>query len=270
MADKSTIEWTDATWNPVTGCTKVSPGCDHCYAESITNRFKRQPFEQVQIHPDRIGQPYEWKKPRRIFVCSMGDLFHTQVPWDFVIDVFETMHQTPEHTYQVLTKRPGRMAYFAYEILPYWGMRWPANIWAGTSVESQKYAPRLDVLARVPARIRFVSYEPALGPVDFRPWLESPHLCLEDCGWDNLAREYHSVECATDAKIHWVIAGGESGPGARPAHPEWFRSTRDQCQAAGVPFFYKQITIDGKKVSLPELDDRQWQEIPIAAEGILS
>ena len=227
----TSIEWTDTTWNPVTGCTKVSPGCDFCYAETMTRRFPaRGPFETVQLHPDRLDQPLRWKNPRMIFVPSMGDLFHREVPWDFIVRVFDVMVCCSWHTFQVLTKRPGRMAYFAEHIWPKAGgrserpdptaenfknrpIRWPGNVWAGTSVESQKYAPRLDVLAKVPASVRFCSYEPALGPVDFRPWLDT---------------------------LSWLIAGGESGPGARPADPEWFRQARDQCQVAGVRFFFKQ------------------------------
>lgn len=220
MANKTAIEWTDATWNPVSGCTKVSPGCDHCYAETITNRFKRGPFETIRLHSNRLDQPTHWKKPRMIFTCSMGDLFHDAVDFWFIIRVFETMALTPQHTYQILTKRPGRMAYFAENIKEYsshtWTDTWPSNVWAGTSVESSKYLPRLDVLARVPARVRFVSAEPLLGPLDLHPYLKS------------------------DA-INWVIAGGESGLGARPMHPDWVREIKNQCLTAGVSFFFKQF-----------------------------
>ena len=292
VADKTRLEWTDATWNPVTGCTKVSPGCDHCYAETFTNRFKRHPFTEVTLHPDRMTQPFAWKTPRMIFTCSMGDLFHSAVPWTFILAVFCTMAETERHTYQVLTTRPGRMAYFAEHI---WSKvaPWPANVWAGTSVESQKYAPRLDVLARVPAQVRFVSYEPALGPVDLYPFLNWCRLCLDprdghdDKGWGHYCRA-----------LDWVIAGGESGPGARPAHPDWIRSARDQCQAAGVPFFFKQwgewaaagqerapdslghmVLVEspggstipmmrvGKKAAGAVLDGQEWREFPQATRG---
>ena len=228
------IEWTDETWNPVTGCTKVSPGCDHCYAETMTRRFPdRGPFEQVQLHHDRVCQPMSWRKPRMIFTCSMGDLFHSDVPWTFIIAVFCTMAQTPWHTYQILTKRPGRMAHFAEHIWGETGYPWPPNVWAGTSVEQEwdgnrRLTARLDLLAKVPARVRFVSYEPALGAVDFTRYLVNPH----DDDWID-GQGYGAI-------LQWLIAGGESGPGDRPAHPDWFRTARDQCQAAGVPFFFKQ------------------------------
>ncbi len=271
MADKTKIEWTDATWSPVTGCTKVSPGCDHCYAETVTNRFKRHPFEEVQLHPDRLSIPAKWQSPRKIFVCSMGDLFHSGVPWDFIIEVFNQMEACPQHIFQVLTKRPGRMAHFANWIrpdaynsnAPYW----PENVWAGTSVESQKYAPRLDVLARVPAKVRFVSYEPALGPVDFRRWLGC-EFCAGNpdrdilCGCGNLVNPDDSRD------LHWVIAGGESGPGARPAHPDWFRAVRDQCQAAGVPFFFKQWGHWADPVGLPISDVTKWAFLDASGEPL--
>ncbi len=220
----------------MTGCTKVSPGCDRCYAETFTNRFKRHAFEEVQLHTDRLGWPGALKKPSKIFVCSMGDLFHGQVPWEFVWAVFEAMKFNPQHTFQVLTKRPGRMAWFADHWLE---NHWPANVWAGTSVESQKYAPRLDVLARVPAKVRFVSYEPALEPVDFRPWLASDFCanCGDGQPYGQCCTEPFWIDTPL---IHWVIAGGESGPRARPAHPDWIRKVRDDCQAAAVPFFFKQ------------------------------
>jgi protein gp37 len=171
-----------------------------------------------------------------IFVNSMSDLFHEDIPWDFIIEVFQVMAATPQHSYQMLTKRPGRTAYFADHIWPEarWNGRyqpmppataWPDNVWAGTSVENQKYAPRLTLLAQVPARVRFVSYEPALEAVDLRPWL---------------GLSVGGESASLPPVLSWVIAGGESGPNARPTHPDWFRSIRDQCQAAGVPFFFKQ------------------------------
>ena len=258
MGDKSAIEWTDATWNPVTGCSKVSPGCDNCYAIRETNRHRNLPnyagltkkvvswntrttldwTGEVRCHPELLDLPLRWKTPRRIFVCSMSDLFHDKVPWEFLCQVFDMMALARQHTFQVLTKRPGRMAYFAEKVWPRYGRgtpsmymgEWPPNVWAGTSVESQRYAPRLDCLARVPARVRFVSVEPMLGPVDLQNWL----------GCDAEDRD-----C-----LQWVICGGESGPGARPMHPEWARSLRDQCQRAGVPFFFKQ---NGEYVSVSEV-----------------
>ena len=178
------IEWTDHSWNPVTGCTNISPGCNHCYAEKIVQRFKPHLWNHVTLHPDRIKIGPGWKPGQRIFLCSMGDLFHSAVPFEFIAEVFAFMQVHQELTFQVLTKRPGRMMYFANVYWPQWyatvprrtrdgrvlpPLRWPTNVWAGTSVENQKYAARLDLLLQVPAPIRFVSYEPALEPVDFGP-----------------------------------------------------------------------------------------------------
>ena len=276
----SKIEWTDETWNPVTGCTKVSPGCDHCYAERVTERFGRGPFSEVRLHPDRLDQPLRWKKPRRIFVVSMGDLFHPRVPWPFVAEVFWTMASAPRHTFQVLTKRPGRMAYFADKVLPEAMERWPANVWAGTSVESAKYLPRLKLLAKVPAAVRFVSAEPLLSALDLRPWLRWEDL-------DAIPVDMRGQMKALANGVNWVVAGGESGPGARPMHPQWVREIRDQCQAADVPFFFKQwgeygpvgpdhrpAVVDfadgpvigmariGKRAAGAVLDGREWREMP--------
>lgn len=248
MADRTTIEWTDATWNPVTGCTKVSPGCDHCYAERLTQR-RGGDFSKVTLHWDRIAQPLRWKKPRRIFVCSMSDLFHREVPVGFLTHVFQTMAECPQHIFQILTKRPGRMAWFAKQL----AVPWPENVWAGTSVESAKYLPRLDVLARVPARVRFVSAEPLLGPLDMRPWLDY-QVCTCD------ASGGHDWGCG-EPFLNWVITGGESGPGFRPPDPAWFQSLRDQCQTANVPFFFKQwggLRPGGTAL----LDGREWREMP--------
>lgn len=230
MADGTKIEWTDASWSPVTGCTKVSPGCDNCYAEAITKRFKRGPFEEVTMHLNRMAQPFAWKKPRKIFVCSMSDLFHPAIPFSFVKEIFDVMIANSHHIFQVLTKRPGRMDYFAKTYLDHW----PDNVWAGTSVESQKYAPRLDVLARVPAKVRFVSVEPLLGPVDLKPWLNPTE-------WVKYRMRVGHLEYLPEhGPIDWVIAGGESGPRARPMDPEWVRNLRDDCIDAQVPFFFKQ------------------------------
>ena len=215
MGQRTTIEWTNATWNPVTGCTKVSPGCDHCYAERLTERFGWGPFSRIKLHFDRLKEPIGRRRPQLVFTCSMSDLFHPQVPWSFIIAVFSVMESTPQHIYQVLTKRPGRMAYFANHVLPAQGRNWPLNVWAGTSVESQRYAHRITVLERVSAPVRFVSVEPLLESIDLRPWLR-------------------------DGALHWVIVGGESGPGARPIKLEWVLSIRDDCRSAGVPFFFKQ------------------------------
>lgn len=242
----SNIQWTNKTWNPITGCTKVSPGCDNCYAEAITKRFKLGPFEQVTMHLDRMAQPFAWKKPQMIFVCSMSDLFHPAIPWEFVHEIFEVMIANSHHTFQILTKRPGRMAYFSEEYLE---RSWPKNVWAGTSVEmewdgNRNLIKRLDVLTKVPAAVRFVSVEPLLGPVDLKPWLgldaeviahgpldRETASALVDLG-RAAARKFHGIQ--------WVIAGGESGPKARVMDPEWVRTLRDDCLDAQVPFFFKQ------------------------------
>ena len=261
--NKTGIEWTDYTWNPVTGCTKVSPGCDRCYAEALTIRFKRGTFSEVRLHPDRLNEPLLEEEPAKIFVCSMSDLFHSAVPWHFICKVFETMRRADHHTFQVLTKRPGRMAFFANTVWPAYTnchpigpWDWPPNVWAMTSVESQKYAPRINVLSRVPAKVRGVSYEPALGPVDFRPWLfpAHPQWYRESDG--------RILSDGPRAALDWLVAGGESGPGARPADPDWFRSAREQCEAAGVPFFFKQWGGAAKKAAGAVLDGREWREFP--------
>jgi protein gp37 len=239
------IEWTDSTWSPVTGCTKVSAGCTNCYAERMAMRLAgragypaENPFA-VTLHPDRLNEPLRWRKPRRVFVCSMSDLFHKDVPFEFVRRAWAMMLAAPHHTYQVLTKRPERMAeFFQWNDEP--GQPWcvePSreHIWLGTSVENQATADeRIPHLLRCPAAVRFVSYEPALGAVDFRPGNWLPPL-----GGGPKANMFRPWE-NPGPPLDWIIAGGESGPHARPAHPDWFRSVRDQCAAAGVPFFFKQ------------------------------
>lgn len=215
MAINSAIEWTDASWNPVTGCTEISPGCDHCYAKTFAERWRGipgHPYEQgfdLKLWPERLTLPLSWKKPRRIFVNSMSDLFHKDVPDAFIRDVFITMELTPRHTYQVLTKRPKRMARF---FASYPDVVLPPHIWIGTSIESNAYTWRADELRKVPAAVRFISAEPLLSGL--------PSLNLDS--------------------THWLIVGGESGHGARPMHPDWSRALRDQAQAAGVTFFFKQ------------------------------
>src|SRR5918911_3229690 len=209
MADHSAIEWTEATWNPTIGCTKVSPGCDRCYAERITLRFKRNfphGFE-LTLRPDALELPLRWRRPRMIFVNSISDLFHVDVPDSYIVDVFDVILRSPQHTFQILTKRATRLASIAPR-LP-----WPRNVWVGVSVESAAYVWRIDYLRHVPAAVRFISAEPLLAPL--------PRLDLSG--------------------IHWLIAGGESQPGARPADIDWFRDLRDQCPAAGVGFFLKQL-----------------------------
>lgn len=216
MSDQSAIEWTDATWNPVRGCVKVSPGCKHCYAETFAERWRGlpdHPYGQgfdLRLVPEKLGEPLRWRKPRRIFVTSMSDLFQVGVPDSFVRGVFEVMNRAPWHTYQVLTKRASRMRAFA-EGVPHLVAQ--PQIWMGISVEDRKYGiPRIAELRDVPAVVRFLSVEPL----------------LEDLGDIDLSG------------IHWVIVGGESGPGARPMSEAWVLSILDQCRQAGVPFFFKQ------------------------------
>jgi protein gp37 len=209
MSDHSAIEWTEATWNPTVGCTKVSPGCDRCYAERIALRFPKtfpNRFE-LTLRPSALELPLHWRRPRTIFVNSMSDLFHVDVPDEYIAQVFDVMVRTPHHTYQVLTKRAQRLASLAAR-LP-----WPKNVWMGVSVETPKYYWRIDCLRQAPARVRFISAEPLLA-------------ALPDINLDG---------------IHWLIAGGESQPGARPARLEWFEHLRDQCLREGVPFFLKQL-----------------------------
>ena len=246
MSNRSNIEWTEATWNPVTGCTEVSSGCAHCYAKRFAERFRGvpgHPFEQgfdVVMRPKRLEQPLTWKRPHTIFVNSMSDLFHEDVEDTFVKNVFDVMAAAHWHTFQVLTKRPERASALASS-LP-----WPANLWLGVSVENQRWTTRIDTLRRIDAHVRFLSCEPLLGPLS---------LDLEG--------------------IHWVIAGGESGPRARRMHLEWAQGVRDQCLAADIPFFFKQWgahDATGKRMSKKAagrlLDGRTWDESP--AQAILS
>ena len=240
MGAKSAIEWTDATWNPVTGCTKVSPGCKYCYAERLAlrlqameNRRYRNGFA-VTLHPDQITLPLRWVQPRRIFVNSMSDLFHEDVPEDFIRNVFVTMARAHWHIFQILTKRAKRLAEMAGK-LP-----WPPNVWQGVSVENARYAARISHLTKVAAAVRFISVEPLLGPV--------PNLALKG--------------------IDWVIVGGESGPRHRPPDPAWVREIRDQCVAAGVPFFFKQWGGRTSKASGRLLDGRLWDEMPVPPQPV--
>lgn len=262
---KTSIEWADEVWNPVTGCNKVSQGCKHCYAETIANRFwatqyppnedgSPRKFTDVRVHPERLDDPLKWRKPRRVFVNSMSDLFHDDVPDSFIADVWFAMMQANKHTYMILTKRARRMAEVVQSLYP--GESQPhancRHIWLGVSVEDQATADeRIPLLLQTPAAVRFVSYEPALGPVD----LNKKELICE--AW---SRGGYTIGTYLD----WVIMGGESGPGARPMHPDWARSVRDQCQAAGVPFFLKQMYVNGELAKMPELDGKVWDEFPEA------
>lgn len=223
---KTRIEWATDVWNPTTGCTKVSEGCRNCYAERIAARFwGERKFTNVRCHEERLNDPLRWRKPRRIFVNSMSDLFHQDVPVSFISAVWLRMISLPEHIFMVLTKRSDRMAEIVPTLFPDFltnELHVATNIWLGVSVESQdRMDERICPLLNTPAAVRFVSAEPLLGPLDFGFWLSIPG----DSVWDG--------------GIDWVIVGGESGPGARPMHPDWVRSLRDQCTSAGVPFFFK-------------------------------
>lgn len=238
MADNSSIEWTDATWNPVTGCTKITRGCDNCYAERFAERFRgvpNHPFEtgfDLTLRPGRLLQPLGWKRSRMIFVNSMSDLFHKEVPMAFVDRVFETMERADWHVFQVLTKRSSRMR--DYLIARYGNVRGPAHIWNGVSVEDRQAASRITHLQAAPAGVRFLSVEPLLGPVG-------------------------DVDLSG---IDWVIVGGESGPGARPVDIDWIRSVRDQCAAQHVAFFFKQWGGLRPKTGGRLLDGREYSEFP--------
>jgi protein gp37 len=238
LADGSAIEWTDATWNPVTGCTKITAGCDNCYAERFAERFRGvpgHPFENgfdLTLRPERLDQPLRWRRGRMIFVNSMSDLFHKRVPSPFVDQVFEVMEQADWHTFQVLTKRSSRMR--DYLLRRYSDRAAPTHIWTGVSVEDHRGAARIDHLRLAPSAVRFLSVEPligAIGPVDL-------------------------------SGIHWVIAGGESGPGARPMCIEWAREIRDTCEAQEVPFFFKQWGGIRPKSGGRDLDGREWNDFP--------
>jgi protein gp37 len=236
MTNTTSIEWTDATWNPVTGCTKISPGCDYCYAERIaeSKRF-RKAFPNgftLTLHPERLDQPLHMRKPRMVFVNSMSDLFHKDIPEDFIGSVFDAMERAHWHTFQVLTKRSSLMRDFLRR--RYGNSCGPRHIWCGTSIEDGARVSRIEHLREAPAGIRFLSIEPLIGDVGL----------LDLTG------------------IDWVIVGGESGPRARPMHPDWVRSIRDQCQQRGVAFFFKQWggfrPTSGGRI----LDGREWSEYP--------
>ena len=233
MSTHSTIEWTESTWNPLTGCTKISPGCKNCYAARMAHRLKamgsanyRNEFE-LTLHDHILEYPLHWKKPQTIFVNSMSDLFHEKVPESFIQQVFEVMRQAHWHTFQVLTKRSARLLELDSSI------RWPENVWMGVSVENQDYVSRIRHLQQTHAYVKFLSLEPLLGPLTL-----------------NLAN------------IHWVIVGGESGPKARPMKEEWVEDIRQQCHAADVPFFFKQWGGVHKKRNGRLLDGRTWDEMP--------
>lgn len=235
MAQGSGIEWTESTWNPVTGCTKISPGCKHCYAERMASRLQAMGQANyangfaLTLQPHMLELPLRWKKPQAVFVNSMSDLFHPDVPLDFIRRVFDVMHRAHWHRFQVLTKRAERLEELSRD-LP-----WPANVWMGVSVEQDRYRYRIDHLRATDARTKFLSLEPLLGPL-------------------------HDLDLAG---INWVIVGGESGPGARPVAPVWVTDLRDQCHRAHVPFFFKQWGGRNKKATGRLLDGRVWDDMPL-------
>jgi protein gp37 len=251
MGLNSAIEWTDATWNPTTGCDQVSPGCDHCYALTLAKRLQAMGNPRYQrdgnprtsgpgfgltIHRDKIREPYRWRKPRRVFVNSMSDLFHASVPTEFIQDVFDVMADLPQHQFQVLTKRPRRMVTVIRDWYESNGRDIVPNVWLGTSVEDQKWADkRIPLLCDAPARVRFLSCEPLLGP----------------------------IRVSQMDSLGWVIVGGESGWQARPMEAEWVRSLRDQCRTAGVAFFFKQWGGRTPKAGGRTLEGRTWDEMPV-------
>jgi protein gp37 len=234
MADNSAIEWTEATWNPVTGCDQVSPGCAHCYAKTFAERWigvPGHPYEQgfaLKMWPERLDQPLKWKRPRRIFVNSMSDLFHEDIPDEYIGEVFEVMEKADHHVFQVLTKRQDRLVDLAPEL------SWPSNVWMGVSIENRRFVHRADALREVPAAVRFISAEPLLGPLE--------GLDLDD--------------------INWLIAGGESGPGHRRVDEAWLVELRDRCGEEGVAFFFKQWGGARAKSGGRLLDGVEWSDMP--------
>lgn len=330
---KSKIEWTDAVWNPVTGCTPISEGCKNCYAERMAKRLRGRagyPADEsfrVTLHPDRLDQPLHWRKPRRIFVCSMGDLFHEDVDFKFIAAVFGIMAVCPQHTFIILTKRPqimknffdwtvnfdGKYAFYhpsnqlraccdaAHHyagyfyntaLFPSTDTPWPLpNVYLGVTAENQEQADkRIPILLQVPAAVRFVSVEPMLGPVNIEPFIEG--TCLFCYGQGEVGPRTPCKSCngtGEGGKLGWIVCGGESGPGARPIHPDWARKVRADCVAARLPFFFKQwgeyipicqanetqsrgrIVCDGKhgnwhkvgkKAAGRELDGQVWNQMP--------
>ena len=307
MGDKSGIEWTDATWNPTTGCDKVSPGCDNCYAMTLAPRLKAMGSAHYQQdgdpatsgpgfgyaeHPDALDKPLRWTRPRRIFVNSMSDLFHSEATREFQAEVFAVMAAATQHTFQVLTKRPGVMAsvlssdefvrmvndaYYRLDLKdPDPEQAWPLpNVHVGTSVEDQERTFRIDALLRTPAAVRFLSMEPLLGPTSIARWIDPEREC--NCrvpAMEGAGQHASGCRCFSQPEVGWVIVGGESGPGARPMDADWVRKLRDECVAAGVPFHFKQWGSHGpdgtpmhKKAAGRVLDGRTWDEAPAVAHG---
>lgn len=292
--NKTSIEWTEVTWNPVTGCTPVSPACEHCYARRMAKRlagrggYPAAPHEfDVTIHSKRLSEPLAWKTPRRVFVVSMGDLFHAHVPDEFIYKIFAIMALCPEHTFQILTKRPQRMAqiingvFFSSQVdriktdlmstimsdqgrsvdayigeEGYFENGYLKNVWIGVTAENQEQADRrIPVLLQIPAAVRFVSVEPLLGPVDLARYMQ--------IYVDPYTRKVYPLD-PQGVRLDWVICGGETGPGARPMHPDWARSLRDQCAVAGVPFFFKKMGSAWSGETPPDLLVREYAAQEVA------
>jgi protein gp37 len=279
MSTSSKIEWTETTWNPVLGCDRVSPGCDNCYAitqarirganpnPKVAEAFVGLTHEtgtrvdwtgQVNLLPERLMQPTKWRKPRRVFVNSLADMFHDDVPDSFIDSVFAVMADCPQHTFQLLTKRHARMR-------SYLSRTWPEplpNVWVGVSAEDQHWATiRVHALLATPAAVRWVSAEPLLGPIDLRN-LRLGNGPVIDALCGDVKSSKGEIYAACPGSVSWVVAGGESGAGARPMHPDWARALRDQCSAAGVPFFFKQWGGVNKKRAGRQLEGRTWDEMP--------
>lgn len=286
MGDNSTIEWTDATWNPVTGCSHVSHGCDHCYAEALSLRYRwstapwtpENAEQNVILHPKRLEKPLTWRKPRMVFVNSMSDLFHPRVPTEYIQAVFGIMKVAKQHTFQVLTKRPKRMRDWckAYQLDPL------PNVWLGTSIESREYVGRADLVRETPAAVRFISAEPLLGPLlpDADHMVDQEHVTypLGDApvyAWREWA-DGHDGPGLNLEEIDWLIVGGESGPGHRPIRPEWVRDLKDYCQddcwqgerEGHAAFFFKQWGGAYPKANGRELDGRTYDEMPEVANVV--
>jgi len=305
MSTNTQIEWATKTWGPVIGCTQVSPGCAHCYALVMHNRRHKaylagklqnmpqyaRPFSEVQLLDDRLLDPLSWSKPQLVFVNSQSDLFHDDIPDEYIARVFAVTAVARRHTFQVLTKRPARMRAllndpdFAVAMVKRiqelqhspdvsW-LEWPlSNVWLGVSAENQRWADeRIPLLLQTPAAVRFLSCEPLLGPLDIRPYLTTLAgvLCCPRCGFRTNRFSLcpnDGAELVRDISVDWVIAGAELGTGARPMEIDWVRSLRDQCDSAGVSFMFKQdATPNGRKISLPVLDGRQWTEMPELAHA---
>lgn len=236
MSLNSKIEWTEATWNPITGCTKISIGCENCYAERLCYRLKAMENEKYRngfkptIHPEALNEPLKWKTPKKVFVVSMGDIFHEDVPDDFIQEIFKVMNKSSMHIFQVLTKRSERY----FKIMN--NVEWSSNIWAGVTVEHSKYLHRLDDLRKVPSKVRFISFEPLLSDI--------PEISFKG--------------------IDWIIVGGESGPRSRKIDPSWVRNIKDQCLKQDTPFFFKQWGGFNKKKNGRKLDGKTWSEMPIS------